>query len=214
MNRKNAEEYTQSLGQIVAGSYRQIALAEELGVPKALGLSTRDWVQKRLGGYVKYSISERREAVAELADEGMSQRGIAEALGVSQRTVCNDLSEQNYSPIALEASNGARLVDESEQNYSPMDAIAALAATTEIRKGVERAEAKLGGTLAETVSHVSSRHDTSKRLPKGISRDMSSQCQTLHRNPEAIEVAIASAKEGERIPTKEAGGQKIKVITR
>ena len=83
----------------------------------------------------------KKLGVAELADEGMSQRGIAEALGVSQRTVCNDLSEQNYSPIALEASNGARLVDESEQNYSPMDAIAALAATTEIRKGVERAEA-------------------------------------------------------------------------
>ena len=49
------------------------------------------------------------------------------------------------------------------------------------------AEANLGGILAETVSHVSSRHDTSKRLPKDISRDMSSECQTLHRNPEAIE---------------------------
>ena len=70
------------------------------------------------------------------------------------------------------------------------------------------AEAKLGGILAETV--LSSRHDS--KLPEGISRDMSSQCQTLHRNPEAIEVAIASAKEGERIPTKEAGGQKITLV--
>ena len=76
-----------------------------------------------------------------------------------------------------------------------MDAIAALAATV-----------KAGNP------QLSSRSDNC--LPDDISRDMSSQCQTLHRNPEAIEVAIASAKEGERIPTKEAGGQKIKVITR
>ena len=75
----------------------------------------------------------------------------------------------------------------------------------EIAAQVLYAEAKLGGILAETV--LSSRHDS--KLPEDISRDMSSQCQTLHRNPEAIEVAIASAKEGERIPTK---GEVLKAI--
>jgi hypothetical protein len=34
MNRQDAEEYTLSLGQIIAGSWRQIALAQKLGVPK------------------------------------------------------------------------------------------------------------------------------------------------------------------------------------
>ena len=63
---EDAEEYTQSLGQIVGGSWRQIAWASRLGIPEALGLSTEDWVQQRLGGYVRLSVSERREAVKEL----------------------------------------------------------------------------------------------------------------------------------------------------
>ena len=98
MKMKDAEEYTQSLGQIVAGSYRQIALAESLGVPKALGLSIEDWVQRRLGGYIRLGIPDRREAVAELAAEGMSQRGIAGVLGVDQATVQRDLRDANAKP--------------------------------------------------------------------------------------------------------------------
>jgi hypothetical protein len=39
-------------------------------VPKALGFTTEQWVNDRLGGYVKMSIAERREAVKELAAEG------------------------------------------------------------------------------------------------------------------------------------------------
>ncbi len=38
MNKDDAEEYTQSLGQVVGGAWRQIALAKRLGVPKALGV--------------------------------------------------------------------------------------------------------------------------------------------------------------------------------
>lgn len=90
MNAQDAEEYTQSLGQIVSGGWRQIALGEKLGVPKALGLSTEDWVKSRLGGYVRLSIAERREAVSELAEEGRSNRDIAGVLGVSKDTVRND----------------------------------------------------------------------------------------------------------------------------
>jgi hypothetical protein len=41
----------QSLGQIAAGSWRQIAWAQKQGIPKLLGLSTEDWAKQRLGGY-------------------------------------------------------------------------------------------------------------------------------------------------------------------
>jgi hypothetical protein len=41
------------LGQIVHGSWRQVALAHKLGVPKALGMRTEEWVRERLGGYAR-----------------------------------------------------------------------------------------------------------------------------------------------------------------
>lgn len=89
---EEAEEYTQALGQVVAGGYRQIALGVRLEVPKALGLSTGDWVEDRLGGYVKMSIPERREAVAELVEENMTNVMIADVLGVGEATVRRDRS--------------------------------------------------------------------------------------------------------------------------
>jgi hypothetical protein len=92
VNRDDAEEYTQGLGQAVAGSWRLIALGQKLGVPKALGLRTSDWVEQRLGGYVRLSIADRREAVAELThgDEPLSGRQAADVLGVDHVTVLND----------------------------------------------------------------------------------------------------------------------------
>lgn len=100
MKQEDAEEYTQALGQVVAGGWRQVALGERLGVPEALGLSTREWVEQRLGGYVRMAIPERKEAVAELAAEGMSQREIAGVLGVDPMTVNRDLkpSVENATP--------------------------------------------------------------------------------------------------------------------
>lgn len=94
MHLADAEEYTQSIAQIMGGGWRQILLAEKLGVPQALGLSTRDWVEQRLGGYVRLSISDRRQAVTELKAEhpDMSTREIAEVIGVSHMTVANDLT--------------------------------------------------------------------------------------------------------------------------
>ena len=102
MTPEDAEEYTQALGQVISGGWRQIALAERLGVPQALGMTTREWVEKRLGGYVRMSIPERREAVKELAAEGMSQRQIAAVLGVDPMTVNHDLRRrvENSTPAA------------------------------------------------------------------------------------------------------------------
>lgn len=122
MKKQDAEEFTQSLGQIVAGSWRQIALAERLGVPKALGLSTKQWVHDRLGGYVQMSVADRREAVRNLTGEGYSARAIAGIVGVSHETAADDV-----------------------RNLTPLDAVAALAADDQIRstaKAIETRQAK------------------------------------------------------------------------
>lgn len=113
MKLDDAEEYTQALGQVMGGAWRQIAWGERNGVPQALGLTTRQWVNERLGGYVRLSIEERREAAKELTDEGMSQRAVADVLGVAQSTVNAD---QNRSPDGIDepASNGT-----PDRNRSP-----------------------------------------------------------------------------------------------
>lgn len=96
MNHDDAEEYTQALGQIVSGSWRQVALAQRLGVPQALALTTQEWVEQRLGGYIRLSIPDRREAVKELtaAKEdgggGMTTREAASVLGVALGTIASD----------------------------------------------------------------------------------------------------------------------------
>ncbi|HKN42314.1 MAG TPA: hypothetical protein VJW23_00210, partial [Propionibacteriaceae bacterium] len=63
MTPEQAEEFTQALGQVFSGGWRMIAHAKEQGIPEALGLSTSDWVEHRLGGYVRLSLTERQEAV-------------------------------------------------------------------------------------------------------------------------------------------------------
>lgn len=118
MQADDAEEFTRSLGQIVAGSWRQIALAKRLGVPKALGLSTKQWVHDRLGGYVRMSVAERREAVRNLTDDGHSARGIADIVGVSHDTAASDV-----------------------RDLTAINAMAALAADDAVQKQLE-AEAK------------------------------------------------------------------------
>ena len=98
MDRTDAEEYTQSLGQIVGGAWRQIAWAAKMGIPAALGLTTGAWVDQRLGGYVRLSVSDRRDAARELTAPpesggyGMSQREAAATLGVNPATVNRDVA--------------------------------------------------------------------------------------------------------------------------
>lgn len=139
MKAEDAEEFTQSLGQLVAGSWRQIALAKRLGVPKALGMEVDDWVQKRLGGYVKMSIAERREAVAELAADGMKEREIAAVIGASQSTVHRDL-DSDESNEASEAAPAADHRDNDDANEStPLDAVAALVADDKLVSAAQAA---------------------------------------------------------------------------
>jgi hypothetical protein len=95
MKPDDAEEYTQALGQVVAGGWRQIALGHRLGVPRALGLTVEQWVHQRLGGYVRLAISDRRQAVLELKAEGQKNTTIAAVLGVDEKTVRLDLTSEN-----------------------------------------------------------------------------------------------------------------------
>jgi transcriptional regulator with XRE-family HTH domain len=97
VKREDAEEYTQALGQVVSGGWRQIALGQRLGVPAALGLSVQDWVKQRLGGYVKLSLPELKTATAELTAQGLKQREIADVVGVNQATVSRATNDAHAS---------------------------------------------------------------------------------------------------------------------
>lgn len=81
MNPEDAEEYTKGLGQIVAGVWRQMDEGARLGVPEALGLSTSEWVETRLGGPLSPSaqaqpapldrqVEPKDEKTAETVEEG------------------------------------------------------------------------------------------------------------------------------------------------
>jgi transposase len=115
MNAEDAEEYTQSLEQVFTGSWRQIALGDRLGVPDALGLSTRDWVEQRLGGYIKLAREERRAAVKELTEDGMSQREISAIIGVDQKTVSNVLNDEEKSS-KQDKTNGKKAGNEEKSS--------------------------------------------------------------------------------------------------
>lgn len=98
MNEQQAREYTEGLGNVLKGSWQLIKNARDLGVPKALGMSTEAWVRDKLGGYTKLPKEERQQAALELKEDGYSTRESAEVLGVDHKTVVNDISGGENSP--------------------------------------------------------------------------------------------------------------------
>lgn len=115
MNEQAAREYSESLGQIFDGGYRQAAWADKQKIPQALGLSMRDWVYQYLGGYVRMSVEQRNEAVRELAADGISQAGIVRALGLSDNTVAAIVKgeePQEHRRRAQESSPAATVQNE------------------------------------------------------------------------------------------------------
>ena len=98
------------------GGWRQIALGDRLGVPATLGMSTREWVEERLGGYVRLSLLERREAVLELTEEGMTQRQISDVLGVGKGTVSREQRAPNGAADDEELSIEAEVVEAPAPN--------------------------------------------------------------------------------------------------
>ena len=89
MDQDAALEYSESLSQIGAGWWRQVAWAYQQDVPQALGMSRDEWNRKFYGG-LKMPALERKEAVAELDAAGFNNSEIADILNVSDTTVGRD----------------------------------------------------------------------------------------------------------------------------
>jgi phage N-6-adenine-methyltransferase len=99
MERQNAEEFTDGIGHIGIGMYKQIAWAHKNGVPQALGYNdTRQWVQERIGGYFKYDADTRRGLVEDLRNDGHSNRDIGQILGVAEVTARRDGASNDAPP--------------------------------------------------------------------------------------------------------------------
>ena len=115
LDRSDAEEFSQSLEQIGEGWFRQLALGIKLGAPEALGLTRREW-SDRIGLKIR-SRAERQQIGFELSAEGLSNRAIADVLGVHHVTVANDLRGEN-SP---HADAGQEDDDDEAGENSPYD---------------------------------------------------------------------------------------------
>ena len=136
LTKPDAEEFSQSLEQIGEGWFRQLALGIKLRAPEALGLTRREW-SDRIGLKVR-DRAERVNIETELSAEGLSNRAIADVLGVAEGTVRNDMAAQNCAPDDVEHEAGA---GDAAQNYAVKDA---------------RAFRKIGGPLAPTIPDATS----------------------------------------------------------
>jgi len=160
---EDAEEYTQALGQVVAGGWRQIALGQRLGVPKALKLSVEDWVKQRLGGYVKYSVAERQEAVKALAADGLGERKIRGVLGIDRKTVRKDLGRsgpKGTSQNKLAKGPNVAIGPKGTSETAPLDVLTGLAATDALRK-------EAAGHVTRQ-QRIERREDTAARLRRQV----------------------------------------------
>jgi hypothetical protein len=90
MNEDEAREYFEANIQVMTGGWRHLLLADRLGVLEALDMTIREYAEA-MGGHVRLGIPERREAVAEMSDEGLTQREVADVLGVGVATVNRDM---------------------------------------------------------------------------------------------------------------------------
>jgi len=142
LKKEEAEEYTQSLGQIVGGAWRQIALAKKIGVPKALGLDVDEWVREHLGGYVKMAGEDMRAAIDELTAEGESNVQIGKIIGVDERTVrrIKTADSANAEEDVAETAENSHSDTETSANAEPdiLDTVAAMAATQKVKEEADR----------------------------------------------------------------------------
>jgi hypothetical protein len=109
----------------LAENRQQVEALLDRGVVKRKALLDAILENARLDtpGYVRLSIPERREAVAELTEDGMSNRDQAAVLGVDQTTVRRDRDAANAAPeprnpspdAESETAAAANAAAESEQ---------------------------------------------------------------------------------------------------
>jgi hypothetical protein len=165
MKPEDAEEYTQALGQVVAGGWRQIALGQRLGVPQALKLSVDDWVKQRLGGYVKYSIEERTEAIRALAGEGFTEREIKGAVGTGRDQVRKALVGTAGTKHKQKLTERKSLVGPA--GTKPLDVLTGLAATAAIQQQIGKGKSK-----AEATARSRARREASQRALPSTAFDL------------------------------------------
>jgi N6-adenosine-specific RNA methylase IME4 len=103
-----AREYSEALGLIGGGWWRQVAWAHRQGIPAALGMTTREWVTAFVGGWAKLPVGDRREAALELTSgpDALSQRAAADVLGVDRDTVARDLAAFPPPTVSSEPDGG------------------------------------------------------------------------------------------------------------
>lgn len=105
ITKPDAEEFSQSLEQIGEGWFRQLALGIKLEIPEALNLTRREWAD-RIGVKVR-NRAERINIGIELAAEGLSNREIADVVGVGHSTINRDLSGPNGPSSEADEESGA-----------------------------------------------------------------------------------------------------------
>lgn len=87
---EDAREWLASLQQVGEGWWRGVGLAVRMGAPQALGMDRREFAAQ-----IGHRLIDPREAIIELHREGMSQRAIADILGVAHdQTVNRVLAEE------------------------------------------------------------------------------------------------------------------------
>lgn len=150
----------------------------------------------------KLAVEDRRKAVEELAAEGLSNRSIAETLGVGEATVRRDVDASNGAASLRGALDGD---DTSAPNGAPLDTVAAQRLQVAARAGAGvflsmPRSASVGGASGNgsrmepllpptKTSHAATLSDV------GLTRDESSRYQKLAAMPaEHFEAAIANAK--------------------
>lgn len=145
MDRDTAERWTEAAGLVFAGQYMQVDLAIEQGVPEALGLTPREWVETKLGGYVKYVVADRRKIHAELREKGLKLREIAERTGAGKDTVARDLKPepvanetgQPENPQVTESPSPESVSDETGAQSGPLSGRGKRKAKVESRADAE-----------------------------------------------------------------------------
>jgi N6-adenosine-specific RNA methylase IME4 len=122
ISREAAEEFTQAHAQAYGADWRLTLWAVRQGIPEALGLSPREWAES-VGGYIRLSIPERRDAVAELTEgEGLTNVAAAEILGVDEGTIRGDkkaISENSEPEPPQQIETGGAHSENSEPPPEP-----------------------------------------------------------------------------------------------
>lgn len=142
MKRDDAQEFTEALGQVFAGGMRLADLADGLGVPAALGLSTEEWLARRLAGEIKLAQAARLQLLPALKAGGVSNVEAAKVLGVTEGTVRNDLAklrgEDDERPVDTDPSSQNFDHEERLARLAELDEIDARRAEREAEREVER----------------------------------------------------------------------------